>query len=167
MAQNKQTVYHGTSFEAAANIRKEQHFHKSEEDNEWLGSGVYFFPYPGLARSWTKGKGDVLTAVLEYDDRELLNLDDPDQLNAMNREMARVMKTLTSQGKVRPDVKNESDQEKAKRWCLSCNLYRKLHPEIGVISYTFLRRKPPGPSGFPGNARQICVSKHELITSIV
>lgn len=163
MADNKMTAYHGTSFEAAANIRKEQHFHKSEEDDDWLGSGVYFFPYPGLARRWTKGKGDVLAAVLEYDDRELLDLDDPDQLEAVNRAMGKLMKTLTSQGRIRLVAVDKPQ----KRWCLSCNTYRDLHPEIGVISYTFPRNNPTGPSGFSGNARQICVAKDELITNIV
>lgn len=172
MAQNKQTVYHGTSVAAAANIREEQHFRESRTLGEWLGWGVYFFPYKEHARRWIKTRkldpGDVLTATLEYDDRELLDLDDPDQLEAVNCVMGKLMKTLTSQGKAHPDVKNESEQEKKKRWCLSCNMYRKLHPEIGVIIYTFPRHNPPpGPSGFPSNARQLCVAKHNLITNVV
>lgn len=163
MAQNKKSVYHGTSFEAAANIRKERRFRPSEEDDDWLGSGVYFFRYRGHARSWTKGRGDVVTATLEYDDRELLDLDDPDQWELLNQEIMGLMETMTSKSKIRPGVKNG----KQIRWCMSCNLYRKLHPEIGVISYTFPRRNPPpGPSGFPSNARQICVSKQQLITAI-
>lgn len=163
MAQNKKSVYHGTSFEAAASIRKERRFRPSEEDDDWLGSGVYFFRYRGHARSWTKGRGDVVTATLEYDDQELLDLDDPDQWEKLNRVMETVMGFLTGEGKIRLRSKNET----RKRWCLSCNIYRDLHPEIGVISYTFPRRNPPpGPSGFPSNARQICVSKQELITDI-
>lgn len=162
MAENKMTAYHGTSAAAAASIRKEQHFRESEEDNEWLGSGVYFFRYKGHAREWTKGMGDVLTATLEFDDREFLDLDDPDQREALNREMEGLADVLTRGGVIRPG-KNEM----RKRWCLSCNLYRKLHPEIGIISYTFPRHNPPpGLSGFSSNANQICVSRHEIITNI-
>lgn len=163
MAQNKQTVYHGTTAAAAANIRKEQRFRESEEDNEWLGSGVYFFGYKGLAQSWTKGAGDVLTATLEYDDRELLDLDDPDQREALNRMMEGLNRRILDQITIKPDDK----VKEAKFWCFSCNMYRELNTEIGIISYTFPRRKPPGLSRFPNNARQLCVSKHELITNIV
>lgn len=163
MAQNKQTAYHGTSVAAAVNIRKEQHFRESEKDNEWLGRGVYFFPYRGLAQSWTKGKGDVLTATLEYDDRELLDLDEPDQLAALNRMMKKLNKRLLDQIKIKPGDKVKD----ARFWCFSCNIYRELHPEVGVTSYTFSRNNPLGPSRFPSNARQICVSNHRIITSIV
>ncbi len=163
MAENKMTAYHGTSAAAAASIRKEQHFRESEADNEWLGSGVYFFRYKGHARAWTKGKGDVLTATLEYDDQELLDLDDPDQREALNRIMAGLNQRLLDQITIKPGERNED----ARFWCFSCNMYRVVHPEIGIISYTFPRRNPPGASKFPSNARQICVSRHEIITSIV
>lgn len=166
MAQNKQTVYHGTSFEAAANIRKEQHFRESEKDNEWLGSGIYFFRYKGHAQRWIKNRGlepgDVLTATLEYDDRELLDLDDPDQREAVNREMIPLIQKMRRSDGIMPSKR----YGKWVHWCLVCNLYRRLHPEIGIIIYTFPQAKKPGASWFPNNERQICVSKHEIITRI-
>lgn len=163
MAQNKQTAYHGTSVAAAANIRKEQHFRESEKDNEWLGSGVYFFAHRVLAQRWTKGKGDVLTVALEYDDRELLDLDDQEQLDALNQMMETLNERLQDQIKIKPGDKAGD----ARFWCFSCNMYRDLHPEVGITSYTFSRDNPIGPSRFPSNARQICVSNHRIITSIV
>lgn len=166
MAQNKQTAYHGTSVAAAANIRKEQHFRNSEKDNEWLGSGVYFFRYKGHAQRWIKNRGlepgDVLTVTLEYDDRELLDLDDPDQLEAVNREMMPLINKMRLSGGIKPGKR----YGKWLHWCLVCNLYRKLHPEVGIIIYTFAQKKEPGASRFPSNERQICVSRHKIITQI-
>lgn len=167
MAQNKQTAYHGTSVAAAANIRKEQHFRESRALGEWLGWGVYFFPYKEHARRWIKRRkldpGDVLAATLEYDDQELLDLDDPVQLEAVNRMMADLDRRLFKQISAGSVEKNE----KWKRWCFSCNMYRRLHPEIGLISYTFPQNKTPGAAWFPSNERQLCVSDHGIITQIV
>lgn len=166
MAQNKRKVYHGTSAAAAESIRKEQHFRESREEYEWLGWGAYFFEYERHAWRWIENQklhpGEVLAVQLEYNDRELLDLDDPAQLDAVNREMERMNRVLKNRISVEPGEKHE----KRKRWCFSCNMYRKLHPEIGIISYTFPQKRRPGQSGFAYNERQICVSKDEIITEI-
>jgi len=166
MAQNKEKAYHGTSAAAADNIRKEQKFRESRADSEWLGWGVYFFAYEEHARRWinTRGlrPGTVLTVQLEYEDQERLDLDDPEQLEAMNREIERVNQILKNKIVIKPGEVHEN----WKRWCFSCNMYRKLHPEIGVISYTFPQSKKPGASYFRSNEKQICVSKHDIITEI-
>lgn len=166
MAQNKKTVYHGTSVTAAANIRKEHHFRESRTDNEWLGWGVYFFAYEQHAQRWIKNRGlspgTVLTVQLEYRDEELLDLDDPDQLEALNHEIESLNRILKDKIVIKPGEVHEN----WKHWCFSCNMYRKFHPEIGMISYTFPQRKNPGASHFPCNERQICVSKHDMITEI-
>lgn len=166
MVQDKEkTVYHGTSAAAAESIRREQRFHESRADNEWLGWGVYFFKYEDHARRWIQNRkldpGDVLTVQLEYDDEELLDLDDPAQMSALNREMAKL--NWLVKDKIRPGEENET----WKHWCLSCNMYRKMHKRIGVISFTFPQRKRNTPSWFPTNERQICVSRHEIIKKIV
>lgn len=166
MAQNKKTVYHGTSVEAADNIRKEKHFRESKANNEWLGQGVYFFAYEQHAQRWIRYRklnpGAVLTVKLEYEDQELLDLDDPAQLEAVNHEMERIDQIL----KNKIAVDSRKLHGNWKRWCFSCNMYRELHPEIGMISYTFPQSKPPGASYFSYNERQICVSKHDIITEI-
>lgn len=166
MAQNKKTVYHGTSASAADNIRKEQHFRESKANNEWLGQGVYFFAYERHAQRWIRYRnlspGTVLAVQLEYEDQELLDLDDPAQLEAVNHEMERLDEIL----KNKITIVSGKLHENWKRWCFSCNMYRKFHPEIGMISYTFPQSKTHGASYFPYNERQICVSKHHIITEI-
>lgn len=166
MAQNKKTVYHGTSVIAADNIRKEQHFRVSKADDEWLGWGVYFFAYEKHAQLWIKYRGyspaTILTVQLEYSDEELLDLDDPAQLDAVNHEIERLSKLLEDEIVIGPGEVHEN----WKRWCFNCNLYRRFHPEIGIISYTFPQSKKPGASYFSFNERQICVSKHDIITDI-
>jgi len=165
MAQNKMTVYHGTSGKAAESIRREQHFHESKKDNEWLGHGVYFFAYPLHAALWIARRkleeGTVLTVQLCFEDKELLDLDDPEQLDALNREMSRLNQRIGDKIALPPADKDTL----WKRWCLGCNLYRKLHPEIGIISYTFPQRKV-GAACFHNNERQLCVSRHEMISDI-
>lgn len=165
MAQNTIDAYHGTTAAAAQAIRHEKCFHASVNDNEWLGHGVYFFRYRLHAESWIRKRrlnpGEVLTVRLEYDDREMLDLDDPAQLNALNREMKHLEEMIGDSirlGTLRGD-------ELHKRWCLGCNLYRYLHEEIGIISYTFPQSKI-GAAQFRGNERQLCVSRQELITGI-
>lgn len=56
-----------------------------------------------------------------------------------------------------------TDQEK---WCFACNAYRALHPEIGIIVYTFDKGKLYGNSNFKGDQRQIYVSHSPIITKI-
>lgn len=167
MAENKMTAYHGTSTAAAASIRREQHFRESKKDIEWLGSGVYFFRYKEHARRWIRNRGlepgDVLTATLEYEDEELLDLDDPAQLEMLNQAMENLYKVMRGKILIRPGEVHET----WKRWCLSCNMYRKMKPKIGLISYTFPQKGRHSASWFPGNERQICVSRHEIITKIL
>lgn len=167
MAKNRLKVYHGTSGAAAENIRCEQHFRESRKDNEWLGHGVYFFSYQRHAEFWIVNRGlkqgTVLTVQLQFDNEALLDLDNPADLNALNQEMDRLNQIIEPH--IRLDHLDKEDLWKL--WCLGCNLYRKLHPEIGIISYTFPQsKKKTGISGFCSNERQLCVSKHEIIVEI-
>jgi len=165
MAQNKISAYHGTSAKAAVRIRNEKYFRESKQDNEWLGQGVYFFYYKQHAEAWIRKRnlrpGEVLIVRLEYDDKELLDLDNPAQLNELNQELEHLDEIIND--KIRVDFSGRDGLQK--QWCLSCNLYRKLHPEIGIISYTF-SQKFSGVSQFRSNERQLCVSKPKIITEI-
>lgn len=165
MAKNKLKAYHGTSGTAAASIRRERRFIESTRDDEWLGSGIYFFFYRSHAEHWIAKRrlrqGEVLTVRLQYDDEAMLDLDDPDQMRALNNEIERLNQIIGDSISV-----DWSDKDALhKRWCLGCNLYRQLHPEIGIISYTFPQKKA-GVSFFRFNERQLCVSKSEIITDI-
>lgn len=160
-------MYHGTSGASAESIRREQHFYESRKDNEWLGYGVYFFFYQRHAEFWIEKRhlrqGTVLTVQLQYGGEEMLDLDNPADLNALNQEMERLNQII------KPYIRLGSldKQDLWKLWCLGCNLYRRLHPEIGIISYTFPQsKKKAGASGFYPNEKQLCVSRHEIIAEI-
>ncbi len=167
MVKNRMKVYHGTSGAAAESIRREQRFLESRKDNEWLGHGVYFFGYQRHAEFWIVNRqlkqGTVLTVQLQFTSEEILDLDNPDDFEALNQEMARLNEIIGPHIRVGPLDRKEL----WKLWCLGCNLYRKLHPEIGIISYTFPQsKKKVGASGFCPNEKQLCVSRHEIIVGI-
>lgn len=165
MAQHKINAYHGTSLSAAESIWKEQHFNESTSDTEWLGCGVYFFAYKESAELWINRQyrrlypGRVITVQLEYNDEDMLDLDDPAQLANLNSELKRVQDRMEK-------VLSAPIVDYYKRWCLGCNWYTKLHPEIGIISYTF-HRSADKVSGFQSNEKQLCVKNHEIITCII
>lgn len=171
MANNKIIAYHGTSDINAHTIRAEQHFHESRQPIEWLGWGIYFFPYKLHAERWAKNRwrrhGVVLTVQLEYDDGQMLDLDDPLQLEMVNDELADLENVIRKEVRLSTEAMDKPDQWKY--WCFGCNLYRKLHPEIGITSYTFspYNRNKIGASQFRANQKQLCVSKHEIITKII
>lgn len=168
MGQNKICAYHGTSARAAARIRRERFFWESRQDNEWLGTGAYFFTARKDAEDWTvKMKhrlkdGTVLTVQLAYEDREMLDLDDSAQLSAFNCELEKLEQRIGKNGTTNFDGSNGRERQ----WCFACNLYRKLHPEICITSYTF-HRGLSGISQFGRNERQLCVSQQRIITEIL
>lgn len=168
MATMKQTVYHGTTEKAAQDIVKTQEIWDSEKNNEWLGKGAYFFPYFEHALYWIKRQellpGCVVDAELEFAADSLLDLDDPAQMRQMNEELKEFYERTGQHISIHlPKEKKEL----WKIWCLGCNTYRKLHKEIGIISYTFPQKKYSLVSGYRGNERQICVSNHKLIKKLI
>lgn len=164
--------YHGTKSSSAEVISTQQRFIPSSKDTEWLGGGVYFFAYKRHAEEWAqreagkpKNVGEhavVLSANLKYEESQLLDLDDPEQLDQVN-ELLRKTAAVTSgiSGSPKADMRAV---ERHRRWCLACNLYRRLNRNIKVTSYTFFQKN--GKDGFPYTQRQICVSDPNIISSI-
>lgn len=159
--------YHGTTQSNAEQILKSNIFIESTKNNEWLGRGVYFFQYKYHAEWWIshhrfKGKDtQILKAKLEFENSQLLDLDDPQKLEELES-VAQHMVDIANSTSDHTNAKF-TDQEK---WCFACNAYRALHPEIGIIVYTFGKGKLYENSNFKGNQRQICVSHSPIITKI-
>lgn len=163
--------YHGTTRVNADNIIAEQHFNESNRDNEWLGSGVYFFAYKWHAEWWTTHKRysgkptAVLVADLRYTDDQLLDLDDPYVLNSVNRIVNEAIsiakKTGLPLGNV--DFRGKKYDERGN---FSCNLMREMNPKLGIIMYTFDPQCGRGISGYSQNQKQICVSDKTIIRDI-
>lgn len=163
-------AYHGTTESNAAKILATKHFKPSTKRNEWLGAGVYFFAYKRHAQWWTEanryaGKNTcILAATLAYTEEQLLDLDDPNQLEGLNTIVEQTVKKMNeSHSGVSVDFSQLTKQEK---WNFSCNLVRKIHPKIGIIIYTFTPNYPPGIAGYRQNQRQICVSHEAIIQGI-
>lgn len=164
--------YHGTTDSSAKKIIEQQHFIPSTKDTEWLGEGVYFFAYKFHARVWANNEvakpknagktAAVLSAHLTYEEDQLLDLDDPEQLQQVN-ELFRTVAEKTSVLKNAPKFDLHGKALK-KRWCLLCNTYRRINKRIAITAYTFQRGKVQ--NSFPNTQRQFCVNKSEIISEI-
>lgn len=163
--------YHGTTAENADKILEDQRFLDSNKNNEWLGKGVYFFAYKGHAEWWIsqnkyRDKNTaVLQAKLEYEDDQLLDLDDPEQLKQLEHFIQIYINKLNKLED--RTLKIEwSKQTPKQRICASCNLLKQYEKNIGIIIYTFSWAKCYEYSQFQINQRQICVNNHSIITTI-
>lgn len=168
MANNEIAAYHGTTKAKARSILTSNTFYSSTKSTDWLGSGVYFFAYKGHAVDWANTEASkskyytnepaILCAKLSFLDEQLLDLDDPIQMRKFIDVVMCALKEAT------PHVDADLHRmERWRQWCLACNVYRKLYPAIGITVLTFYLGKN---DIFQNNQRQICVSKHSIITSI-
>ena len=67
--------YHGTSRESAKAIVKTNCFHKSQQDNEWAGSGIYFFIDGYTCSSAANNASQYATKVKRLCDVVVLKVD--------------------------------------------------------------------------------------------
>lgn len=165
--------YHGTLEHIADKIVREQRFEFSTKDTEWLGYGAYFFKYRDHAVVWARREAGkkknatfspgLVSADLSFTEDQWLDLDDPEQLNEINRFVQEYLKNT-------PKLQVCWDKSKRwQRWCLSCNLYRQFYPEIKVISHTFNFNRSMSPSNiteFNVNQFQYCISDGSVIKNI-
>lgn len=164
--------YHGTTDVSAKKIIDQQYFRPSTKDIEWLGSGVYFFAYKRHAQEWAdrevakpKNVGKlaiVLSAQLTYEKEQLLDLDDPEQLQQVNDLFLAVAEKADAvPNSPKADLRG---RDLKKRWCLLCNTYRRINRKIAITSYTFFQTKIP--NGFSYTQRQMCVNNPTIISEI-
>lgn len=169
MSKIKNIGYHGTTQANAEKILQEQRFINSTKNNEWLGDGVYFFAYQNDAEWWIKAnrfknqKTEILKADLEYTDKQLLDLDDREQLDRVETILLYFIKENNFEFNNGVDLSSESWD---KQICWACNLIKKISPEIGIIIYTFLGKKHYKYLPVSATQRQICVSDHSIIRNI-
>lgn len=166
MADNNIIGYHGTSKTNAQLILRDGEFRFSNSDKEWLGKGVYFFQHSFHAKEWAvdhsgapQNETAVLSALLSFDNNQILDLDDPAQLNLLNEFVCKCLSK--GSGYI---VGNLNTTDKWKKWCFECNLYRRFFTDIVVIAYTFHKRI--NETGYCINQRQICVSDNSVISNI-
>ncbi len=166
--------YHGTTQEAAEHIIAEHNFIDSNKNNEWLGSGVYFFEYRLHAEWWISvgrlkwQETSILKAELNYTKDQELDLDDPAQLNELDRIVQEYVKLLCGKKDGKKIAAKLLGNTSPEKWAFACNTVRKLQPNIGIILYTFPTNPnlKLGVSGFRQTQRQMCVSNHAIIGTI-
>lgn len=169
--------YHGTLEVRAESILNGGKFIHSSKKTEWLGSGVYFFKHKGYAIWWAneqvkhkpktkKGEKNlpaVLRADLVFTEDQLLDLDDPLQLDLMNEFIDEYIRLVPGYNNI---WNRASDEE---RWCLACNLYRRINTKIKVICLTFHVSTPKNRENtgkFPKSQFQYCISDDSIINNI-
>lgn len=165
----EESVYHGTIQEYVSCILTDG-FQPSNNGNDWLGRGIYFFKYMGHARNWALQVSQnssephvpsIVVADLLYQKHNLLDLDDPDQLVSFNAEISEYLEAASRQV-----ISANLEQHKHKKWDFCCNLYRKIHKEIFVTTYTFSFNRKKDKAIYPANQKQICVSNSEVIKRV-
>lgn len=115
-------AYHGTDIYSKQQIMKSQYFEKSSKDNEWAGTGVYFFidsdpeTASNNAYSWAKNFKKIpiyniriVPVDIEYNKEEILDLCNDDGIALFNdfRRMyfKRAVDVARSKGKILSDDK--------------------------------------------------------------
>lgn len=164
------TGYHGTLKNRAVHICMVG-FNPSTKENEWLGHGVYFFEKFNYAKKWAISEANrqnsehqcpvVLIAEIHVPVQSFLDLDNVDVMQTFRNELKRLY-SLTFQGGQRgaPQFNNKKEAR-----CFFCNLYTKVHPEIKVLAFTFIRDICYDEYGFPYpyGQRQLCVIDNSCI----
>ena len=122
--------FHATTKTNAKSILYRHIFIDSNEPDEWLGKGFYFFAYPYDAKQWCtkskrlKGKETcILTADLMYNKDQLLDLDNPEDLETLEA-VLRIAAERNSSAK-RPISLANWKPTRQERICAACNLARK------------------------------------------
>lgn len=94
------TVFHGTTFESALKILKENHFNKSCNEDDWLGNGIYFYDnlnnailynirkyinHNALYPTYDKLSKErvILVANIEYSDNEIVDFNEIENLQKL------------------------------------------------------------------------------------
>lgn len=176
MANNKIVAYHGTIKQKAHIILSSGQFLKSPKPTEWLGNGVYFYAYRKHAAIWAQRQVNkienqnlernpiILNAELSYTDEQVLDLDNPEQRQVFEEEVNEAWRIANNYLR---SLKDTNFDSKSRRWCAACNLFRNMHPEIGITFYTFSTYSQYDHNLIFGkNERQICVNVCSIITNI-
>lgn len=156
--------YHATYSKYYANIIKEG-FHVSNEDNDWLGRGIYFWDSMTNANWWQKklsksGEKCIIKCNLSCKRENYIDLDiDMEKFERFLIQYSNAMKK--SKG-LKPNFKTKEQRRK-----YYCDIYS-IQNNIDIMSYTF-KHDVTNEFGFVVNTidrRQICVKNNACISII-
>jgi hypothetical protein len=126
--------YHGTHRKAATSLVNGAAFAASENDDDWLGHGIYFWEYaPQQAWSWARRRyGERHAAVIGAMIRlgRCLDLLDPANVGLLKEAHAGLESDLKSAGLKPPRNANTHKY-------LDCAVFRHLYHELDELGYVF------------------------------
>lgn len=158
--------YHRTLSVYLDNIKKNG-FKPSNNDDDWLGMGVYFWDSIENAKWWNVGTGSVIEKCtiicrLKCDKTQYLDLDNDGEMNKFNVFCKKYMNNLKTEGLPRPKFKNNNQKKK-----FFCDLYCSCNGFV-ILSFTF-KHDIINTAGFKVETRerkQICVRNPKNITIV-
>lgn len=171
MPNTKMVGYHGTVDFRADSIIKNHKFRPSTKTNEWLGRGIYFFTDFFHAQEWAnkqvnrpkntkngKPAPAILKVGLVFSSDEYLDLDDPVTYENFEKYIKHVLtRSSNAPDPTCPDWDTASKYEKM---CFCCNTFKRLHPEVSIIAYSFTFPPPKGSFvPFGPKQTQLCLSE--------
>ena len=169
MTQYRVNAYHGTIRPFAECILNYGEFKPSTKRIEWLGNGIYFFENLEDAVWWANtqkkrhGKeGIVLSSILCCNNDQFMDLDKAVNLKKIINYAKRFTEGLEKQGKMIPRFSSENID--ALR-CFWCNVYKREHPNIKLLAYTFETATETN-VGFRFKQRQFCAVDNSVISEI-
>lgn len=129
------TGYHGTNKSSANNILKDRSFFISQGNEEWLGTGIYFYDNYSDALYWNKDGAKysekIIHAIIKIADDEFLDID---SINGHDL-YYEVIKLIYNQC---PEIVKGSVQENQ---CAVMNLIWDTNKNIKVIAASFAKEK--------------------------
>lgn len=163
--------YHGTTNYYAANIIKENSFHLSTNENEWLGKGIYFWTTEENGIWWADmqfnllAKRDslhtspyVLKCLLQCSKNEYIDLK-VDMYKLLDF-IQQFENEQTKHGYIQPNFKNIHEKKN-----YYCTLFKEFY-KIKIMIYPFRYTKYNKAGFWEADIEkpQICVSDNKCIT---
>lgn len=157
----KEIGYHKTLYIYVESI-KENGFKPSNNNNDWLGLGVYFWDNIENAKWWNVGTGSIIRnciieCELKCDLNQYVNLNE--NMYEFDLFCKKYMRELTKNKSPKPNFKNNNQKKK-----YFCDLYCRKN-NLSILSFEF-EHDIINTAGFKigtKKRRQICVRNPNLI----
>lgn len=159
----KEIGYHKTLCIYINDIKKDG-FKPSNEDDDWLGLGVYFWDNIENAKWWNVGTGSIIKnciieCELKCNINQYVNLNDKMEMDKLDSFCKKYMKEIVENGLPKPKFKNNNQKKK-----YFCDLYSTKN-NLSILSFEF-EHDIINVAGFKIDTkkrRQICVRNPDLI----
>ncbi|MCI8478830.1 MAG: hypothetical protein HFE97_10950 [Oscillospiraceae bacterium] len=180
--------YHGTSLENAQKIQTEGQFKSSNKDNEWAGTGVYFFiDKPGSkscaanknAAKWAKlfkkyPHPCVMKATVQIEQAQILDFDQEDMRDLFHQCRTRYFQEACRRAQAQGIALKETYLEPGKLDCAAIDYMCKLFHFHAVIKPVYISclsdvYRNGGhryPKSFTPNCTMLCLKDQNLICDL-